>query len=609
MARPPAGDPRSKHESQRRELLRQERSLVRKAQSGGSYRVHLVYPNHYWVGMSNLGFQAVYSIFAETPGIEIDRGFLPEHELPSPQEKGASGALRTLEQERLFADCDCIAFSLSFETDFPHLLKILRNQGLFSLDADERTQRADTERFSRPLILVGGTSATLNPEPIADIVDIVVLGEAEETVREMTPLLLAAKAEGCSRRDLLRRLEAVEGVYVPGHYQVGYAPGGSIAHFERRPAAGKMKGRPVRRYVKNLSDFPTSTRILSPNTEFRSMFMTETGRGCEMGCRFCVAGYIYRPVRKRSEEVIESTVEEGMKVSDSIGFVGAAVSSHRAIGRLASKVAQAGKRASLSSLMAQKVSDQLAGSITESEYKTVALAPEAGSERLRRAVGKRVKDEVYVEAARKLAASGVKGFKLYFIVGLPTETDTDVDAIAEFAHSIRNVVVEASRPSGTVGWVAISLNPFIPKAVTPFQWEPMVDVRTIQLRIDRVRELIRGVPNLEIRFESPKESYFQALLSRGDRRVARILAAAEEAGRDWKWIAQQGQRKILEDVPPVSFYANRRIAYDELLPWDIVDARVEKSLLIREAERAYGREQEELLEITDAALIERALTG
>lgn len=590
--------------TQYRELLKQETSLVTKAQSGGNYRVHLVYPNQYWVGMSNLGFQAVYSLFATTPGVDVDRAFLPEDELRG--EGVSATGMRTVEQDRLLADCDCLAFSLSFETDYPHMVRMLMHQGLLSLDAEERAARADSARFGRPLLIVGGTAATLNPEPIADLVDIVVLGEAEELLAELTRALIAGKSAGVSRRELLRNLSRIQGIYVPSLYRVRYHADDTVAAFES-VEAGPL-AQPQRRYVKNLSEFPTHTRILSPATEFKSMFMTETGRGCEMGCRFCVAGYIYRPVRKRSEESIARTVELGMQVSESIGFVGAAVSSHKAIGRLASQVARAGKRASLSSLMAQKVSDTLAGSISESEYKTVALAPEAGSERLRRAVGKRVPNQTYIEAARKLASSGVKGFKLYFIVGLPTESAEDVDAIAAFSHAIRDVVVDSSKGSGTVGWVSISLNPFIPKAVTPFQWEPMMKLKEVERRVIRVRELIKGVPNLELRFEPPKESYFQALLSRGDRRVARILVKAEEGGQDWKWIVRLAEERILPDVPPAAFYVNRRPGFDELLPWDIVDPRVEKSLLKREALRAHGLEREDDA-LPDEALIERALTG
>jgi len=342
--------------------------------------------------------------------------------------------------------------------------------------------------------------------------------------------------------------------------------------------------------VKDLSKFKTHSRILTPETEFKSMFLTETGRGCEMGCRFCVAGYIYRPIRKRNEETLQDTVQVGLENSDAIGFVGASVSSHKAIAKLAQSVAEKGGRASLSSIMSQKVTRALAASISESEYKTVALAPEAGSDRLRRAAGKRVDNEQVVNAARELAEAGIRGFKLYFIVGLPTEVDEDIDAIAHLATAVRDAVVEISRPSGKLAWVSLSVNPFIPKASTPFQWEPMLDPKVLDKKIERLRKLVLKVPNLEFRFEPPKESYFQGLLSRGDRRVGKLLFEVEKRGENWKWLMKGTRKPVIDGVPAVDFYVSRRIEFSELLPWEVVDSLIPRSLLEREAMRAHNGE-------------------
>jgi len=535
--------------------------------------------------MSNLGFQAVYKIFAEQPGVAIDRAFLPEKFMQDRRSGSAqSTKVQTFESSRQLADCDVLAFSLSFETDYPHLVAMLNCCGLLTIDAAERAKRADVARFNRPIIIVGGTAVTLNPEPIADLVDIIMLGEAEEFIPEFAATIRACRERGDNREETLIALAQIEGVYVPRFYSPEFHSNGSVRHFE---ADLRVPARPQRRLVRDLSKFPTYSAVLTTETEFRDMFLVETGRGCEMGCRFCVAGYIYRPVRKRSEESLRESVQIGLKHSKAVGFVGASVSSHRAIGKLAAEVAQAGGRASLSSLMSQKITPQLAGSLSESEYKTVALAPEAGNERLRRAVGKRVSDEQVVAAAAQLVENGIRGFKLYFIIGLPTETDADIDSIAELAIKIRDTVVEASRSSGKVAWVSLSVNPFIPKASTPFQWEPMVDRRTLDRKIARIQELVRRTPNLELRFESPKESYFQALLSRGDRRVAKLLCLAEEQGKDWKWLVSNGTRELIPGVPSVDFFAVRRLEFDEVLPWDVVDSRIEKSLLKREALRSY----------------------
>ncbi len=569
-----------------RALLALEKSIDVKPKRGGDVRVQLVYPNTYWVAMSNLGFQAVYSLFSKEESVQIERGFLPEDHT---SEKNIRSKWKSFENGRMFGDCDIFALSLSFETDYPHVISILNNAGLLAPDAEARDARCGDTQFSRPIILAGGTAVTLNPEPVADLIDVIALGEAEELIPELTEIIRRGKREGKDRIQVLLELSKLEGVYVPRFYTPRYKDNGSIEGFDSDPRAGTK--RPQRRFVKDLSKFPTYTHVLTPETEFKSMFLTETGRGCEMGCRFCVAGYIYRPVRKRSEESIAETVKIGLENSDAVGFVGAAVSSHKAIAKLASKVALSGARASLSSLMSQKVTKELAASLSESEYKTVALAPEAGNERLRRAAGKRVKDAQVIQAARELAEAGIRGFKLYFIVGLPTETDADTDSIAHLAIAVRNAVVEASQGSGKVAWVQLSVNPFIPKASTPFQWEPMLDRKVLEGKIDRLRDLTKKISNLEMRFESPKESYFQALLSRGDRRVKHYLLRAEAERKDWKWILQNKHKELNGSVPPPSFYIERRIPFEESLPWEIVDSRIDRKLLLREALRAHNGEE------------------
>ena len=564
-----------------KELLARERSIIPYSNSAGDIKFHLTYPNTYWVAMSNLGFQAVFDILAQDSRVSIERGFLPDDISDEKESKW-----RTFESSRLLGDCDILGFSLSFETDYPHLVKMLLNQGVLFSDGAARTKFADENtKFQIPLIIAGGTAITLNPEPVADFIDVMVLGEAEELLPEFVAAYAEAKQQNMTREETLRLLSKIEGVYIPQFYKPVFNSDDTVARYEK--LFSEAPDRPQRRFVKDLSKFGTYSRIISPDTEFKSMFLTETGRGCEMGCRFCVAGYIYRPIRKRSEEKIMETIQIGLKNSNAVGFVGAAVSSHKSIAKLAKVVSDSGARASLSSIMSQKVSKELAASITESEYKTVALAPEAGSSRLRRAAGKRVTNDQVVTAAGDLAEAGIKGFKLYFIVGLPTEEDADIDALADLTIAIRDKVVEISRSTGQVAWVALSVNPFIPKASTPFQWEPMLDPKTLDKKIDRIRERIKKVPNIELRFEPPKESYFQGLLSRGDRRVSKLLHELEKRSENWKWLIKNTDKRILPDVPPIDFYVSRRFAFTELLPWEVVDSRVERSLLRREALRAH----------------------
>ena len=567
-----------------KELKALERYVVPYSNSSGDVKFHLTYPNQYWVAMSNLGFQAVYDILARDARVQVERGFLPE-EFSS--EKVAASKWRSFENNNLLGDCDILGFSMSFETDYPHFLKILNNQGLLFSSWQEREAAAREAKFSFPILIAGGTAVTLNPEPVADFLDAIVIGEAEELLPEFMDVFHRAKVEGSTREELLKALAQIEGVYVPRFYQPHYNQDGTMDRYE---VPDFVPTRPRRRFVKDLSKFKTHSRILTPETEFKDMFLTETGRGCEMGCRFCVAGYIYRPIRKRNEETLQDTVQVGLEQSGAIGFVGASVSSHKAIAKLAQSVAEQGGRASLSSIMSQKVTRALAASISESEYKTVSLAPEAGSNRLRRAAGKRVVNDQVLSAAKELAEAGIRGFKLYFIVGLPTETDEDIDAIAQLATAVRDAVTEISRPTGKMAWVSLSVNPFIPKASTPFQWEPMLDPKTLDKKIERLRKQVMKVHNLEFRFEPPKESYFQGLLSRGDRRVGRLLFDMEQQGETWKWLMKKTEREIVPGIPPVDFYVSRRIGFLELLPWEVVDSLIPKTLLEREAMRAHHGE-------------------
>jgi radical SAM superfamily enzyme YgiQ (UPF0313 family) len=568
-----------------KELRAREKSVIPYSNAAGDVRFHLVYPNHYWIGMSNLGFQAVYDILARDKRVVVERGFLPEEVGKQGEE---ASKWRSFETSKLLGDCDVIGFALSFETDYPHLLKILRNQGLLFPTWQEREAAAENARFRFPILIAGGTAVTLNPEPVAEFLDAIVVGEAEELLPEFIDAVHAAQKSGSSREEVLYALAQVEGVYVPRFYTPRFNDDSTVAGYD---APKTVPARPKRRFVKDISKYPTYSRILTPETEFKSMFLTETGRGCEMGCRFCVAGYIYRPIRKRSEESIADTIKIGLENSDSIGFVGAAVSSHKSIAKLAHSVAEQGGRASLSSIMSQKVTKELAASISESEYKTVALAPEAGSERLRRAAGKRVGNEQVITAAKDMAESGIRGFKLYFIVGLPTETDEDVDAIAHLAIAIRDAVIAISQPTGKMAWVSLSVNPFIPKSSTPFQWEPMLNPKVLDKKIERLRKLTMKISNLEMRFEPPKESYFQGLLSRGDRRVGKLLYALEHSGQDWKWLMKKTSEPMVEGVPPVDFYVSRRFAFDEVLAWEVVDSLIPKDLLHREAMRAHFGEE------------------
>lgn len=556
---------------------------------GGDVPLTVAYPNRYWIAMSNLGFQTVYRLFAQHPRFAVERAYLAEEE---------DEPWRTFERAQPLSAAEILAVSVSFETDYPHVVSLVEAAGR-DLNECWETRAAPEQavrRFGRPLILGGGAALTLNPEPLANLFDAIVIGEGEEVIAEIAECYLRARDEDRSFAELLHELANIEGVYVPSLYGVRYREDGRIDGFTNDPAA---PARVMRRYLQDLDAYPTYTTIQTPETEFKAMFMTETGRGCEIGCRFCVAGYMYRPIRKRGEDVLRETVKIGLENGSSVGFVGAAVSSHPAISRLASSVAERGGRAALSSIMSQRVTPELAGSLSESEYKTVALAPEAGSEELRFRVGKRVCDEQIIDAVATLAAQGIRNFKLYFIVGFPGERPSDVEAIVSLVARARDRALEAARTQAdfkTAPVLLLSVNPFIPKAWTPFQRMPHLRSAEVKRRLAIVQQGVKKLANVEMKFESPRESYFQAFLSRGDRRVGDVLIRLHQLGRDWRWLVKHGGEQIVPGVPPADFYVHRTLDVDEVLPWEVVDLRIKRSLLERECERTFEEDVAPLIE-------------
>ena len=558
-----------------RKLRRDEREL-RSFRRGGDVRVVIAYPNRYWVAMSNLGFQTVYRLFSDVARFAVERAYIPEDD---------SSSISTFESGASLSQAEIIALSVSFETDYSNVLRLIEAAGS-DLEACVRGASQDARPIIRPLIIGGGASLTLNPEPIADFFDAIVIGEGEEVIEEIAQCYLSARDTGASFDELLAELAKLDGVYVPRFYTVSYEEDDTIRGFSEMSGASR---RVARRIVTDLDRFPTTTVIQTPNTEFKSMFMTETGRGCEVGCRFCVAGYMYRPTRKRSREVIRESIQLGLETSDSIGFVGAAVSSHPAIAELAAYVGTKGSRAALSSIMSQKVTPELASSLSESEYKTVALAPEAGSEELRFRTGKRVCDEQIIDAVQILAEEGIRNFKLYFMVGLPGESLDDVEAIGRLVARIRDraLLVVSEQKLEIAPRLFLSVNPFIPKAWTPFQRHPMIRFAEVTRRIGLVREAIGNLSNVEMKHESPRESYFQALMSRGDRRVGALLLWLHQHGFHWKSLVKHGDRSLVPGVPAADFYVHRLIGENEKLPWEIVDLQIKRTLLEREYQRAF----------------------
>ncbi|WP_242393833.1 radical SAM protein [Anaeromyxobacter oryzisoli] len=539
-----------------------ERGAVRK-DPGGKLRVALVYPNSYRLGMANLGLHAVYRLLNADPHTACERVFLPDDE----------GAPRSVESGQPLGGFDVIAFSLSFEEDALHVLELLDRAGL-PLRAADRDGR-------HPLVVGGGIAVQINPEPVAPFFDAFLVGEGEVLVPPLLALLHEAAAAGTPRPALLRALAALPGGYVPGLYDVAYSDtrdprGAWVTRFEPRDGA---PARVRRRYLEDLRQVPTSRVVDSPDAQFGDLFLTEVARGCLWGCRFCAAGFVQRPYREVDLEVLRAQVKEGLARGQRIGLVGPDTSDYTGLDPLTCFIGEAGGTFSPSSLRVDAITETLSARMAAGGERSITIAPEAGTERMRRVINKDFTDDQIVQAAEHALSAGMHHVKLYFMCGLPTETEDDVLGMARIAVRIREeVMLPWARRRGRMGRIVLSVNPFVPKAWTPFQWVPMAERGCLEAKRRVLERELRPL-GIDVDFFSPREAYLQALLSRGDRRCADLLELAHrEAGGDL--------RKALRrwDADP-DFFVLREAGVDEVLPWDFLDQGLTKRFLAREWRR------------------------
>jgi radical SAM superfamily enzyme YgiQ (UPF0313 family) len=533
------------------DILDREVGYVRKPH-GGRLRVALAFPNTYFVGMSNLGFQTVYRLLNGEEDVVCERVFLPpKQEL---QAQLASGApLRTLESQTPVRDFDIFAFSVSFEWDYTNVLTLLRLARM-PLRAAERDA-------THPLVVIGGAVTFVNPEPLALFADVIAAGEGEALVPELVSSVLAAS----TRAELLAELARKErGFYIPSFYDVELNPDGTIAAFVPDAATGAPPV--VRKAAVRTTDLvdPPVTSIFTPDTEFGSRLLVEVVRGCANLCRFCWAGYNYLPVRPFPTSRILDLARAARPHANRVGLVSIALCDHPDIEEILAELVAMGYAISPASLRLDDLTPAILRLLRQSGERTVTIAPETGSDRLRRVINKTVTNDEILDKAELIFASGFENLKLYYMIALPGEVDEDLVAIRDLTEQIRERMGVHARARGRIGRIVASVNPLVPKPGTAYQWLPMADSAEIERKIQRLRSLVSGMDNVYFNIKSERHSYYQALLSLGDRRVAPVIEAAERNGGNWRAAAGEA------GVDP-GFYIFRDRTRDRVLPWDIID--------------------------------------
>ena len=533
----------------------------------GKLSVALAYPHRYYTAMSNLGFQTVYRLFNEQPDTFCHRVFLPDAE-DLEEYRRTETPLFSLESQRPVHAFDILAFSISYENDYPYLLLMMDLARIPLLKKDR--QEGD------PLIIAGGATVLMNPEPLADFVDLFVVGEAEVVVGPLTEALQRWKKTGQTKDAVLAELARMEGVYVPQFYDLNYLPDGTIASFIPK---GDFPSRVKRAWLKNLNDSLTISSLITPNTEFSRMLLVELSRGCRRGCRFCASCYTYFPHRVRDGPLLREAALKGASPEEKIGLVGSAISDYPELISVGQEILHSQKPLSFSSLRVDSLTPQLADLVLASGQKTITLAPEAGSERLRRVVRKGFTEAEILGAAEILADRGVSNLRFYFMIGLPWENLEDVQAIVDLTKKIRHHVLKKSRGLRKTERINLSLNSFVPKPATPFQWHPFDDVRSLHEKIKTVKKGLQKEKGVSVVADVPKWAYLQSLLSRGDRRVGKLLLTAHRLGGNWP----QSYRSV--DLNP-DFYVYRQRTFKEILPWDFIDHGIPKEFLWKEYQEA-----------------------
>ena len=549
------------------QLLADEVNTVYK-DHGGRIRVAIAFPNSYFVGMSNLGMQVVYGLLNARDDVVCERVFMPEPDDVSVYADGR-GVLSSLESSTPLNSFDIVAFSLCYEQDYVNVLKMLAWGGI-SPRREERAEEA-------PLVIGGGICVFYNPEPLADFFDLFLVGEAEVVLDGFLSRWQESVSAGAGRADLPEALRDLPGLYFPAGYDVAYAEDGTVAEVTPKPGYPAVV---TKQQVVDFEERGAVTQIVTPHTEFGGMYLIEANRGCGRRCRFCVVGYVAADARFASKEHILGRVREALATHERVGLLGPSVFDHPQVEEIVEEAVAMGAQVSISSLRLNSLSERLLEALKASGHRTITLAPEAGSDRLRDVIFKPASEEEILEKVALVARGGFPNLKLYIMIGLPGETDRDIEDLIRLTKRCKHTMLAESRKTGTLGRVTLSVNPFIPKAQTPFQWDEFFEVKRLEAKLKTLRRALGKVPNVEVTYELPKWSYIQTVLSVGDRRVGRLLERVVEEDGNW------GRALRTHPINP-DFYAFRERSYEERLPWDHIVSGLSKEKLIAQRKRAY----------------------
>jgi radical SAM superfamily enzyme YgiQ (UPF0313 family) len=513
----------------RQRCLMREHNLITVPQEA-LLSVALVFPNSYAVGMANLGFQTIYRLFNEQPGVRCERAFWYA-EFP--------GVTRTLESGTELRNFDLIAFSVAYELDYPNLVQILIAAGIEPFTAARREQE--------PLILAGGAMAFMNPTPIASFIDCFYLGEIEPQLQRLVQLLLHAKNEHYSRTGILEELARENYLYVPQLPPV-------------------RKSVMVHRAAREV--YPQYSPVISPDSHFKNMFLVEAGRGCGRHCNFCAASHIYHPLRIYPPAQVLDVIRRFGQHTKRVGLIGAALSDYPRLRELCESLTDQKYELGLSSFRLDMITPEFLDILERGKVKSLTFAPEAGTENLRHKIHKNLSNAEIMQAATAIAESSIEQVKLYFLIGLPGETDSDIEGLVQMVQELARIILIKGKHRS----LTVSVNTFIPKPFTPFQWQPMAHEKEIRRKRRFLEQELKRIPGVVFNKKSVKEEILQGIFSLGDATIARAIYYKLTQQTNWDEAWQQANIDVEKLL-----YENRR--FDDELPWDFIEYRIPRQRL------------------------------